>query len=214
MASLTNRAKVIPRRPPFLKRVNDLVVGSLMLIGLSPIIAITYILVASRLGRPVLFRQLRPGLGEKPFPFFKFRTMTDAKDSQGALLPDSERITPLGRFLRSTSIDELPSLINVLRGEMSLVGPRPLLVQYLNRYSAEQARRHEVLPGMTGWAQVNGRNAITWDQKFSLDIWYIDHWSFGLEWKILLLTLWKALRREGISPQGEEFAKEFMGNVT
>jgi sugar transferase EpsL len=212
MVSTKNRAATSPLPVPFIKRINDLIVGGMMLLVLSPIIAITYVLVVIRLGRPVIFQQLRPGIGEQPFPFYKFRTMTDALDEQGALLPDSQRVTALGRFLRSTSIDELPSLINVLRGEMSLVGPRPLLVRYLDRYSPEQARRHEVLPGMTGWAQVNGRNAITWDQKFALDVWYIDHWSFGLEWKILLMTLWKAARREGISPKGEEFAQEFMGN--
>jgi sugar transferase EpsL len=212
MSASTDRQAVSPRPIPVLKRANDLIMGSLMILVLSPIIATAYLLVRWKLGRPVLFRQLRPGIGERPFPFLKFRTMTDARDAHDLPLPDEQRVTRLGRILRSTSIDELPSLINVLRGEMSLVGPRPLLIRYLDRYTPEQARRHEVLPGMTGWAQVNGRNAITWDQKFALDVWYIDHWNFFLEWKILLLTLWKALRREGISPAGAEFAQEFMGS--
>jgi sugar transferase EpsL len=213
MPITVNRQAVVPRPVPLLKRTNDLLVGSLMLLVLSPIIVVAALRIRRTLGSPVLFRQMRPGIGEKPFAFLKFRTMTDARDAEGQLLPDEQRVTGLGRFLRSTSIDELPSLINVLRGEMSLVGPRPLLIRYLDRYTWEQARRHEVLPGMTGWAQVNGRNAITWDQKFELDVWYIDHWSFFLEWKILLLTLWKALRREGISPAGAEFAQEFMGHT-
>jgi sugar transferase EpsL len=212
MSAPSARSPVSPRPIPILKRANDLVVGGAMVLLLSPVIVITAILVRWKLGAPILFRQTRPGLGELPFTFLKFRTMTDAKDAQGNLLPDAQRILPLGRFLRSTSIDELPSLINVLRGEMSLVGPRPLLMRYLDRYAPPEARRHEVLPGMTGWAQVNGRNAITWEQKFLLDVWYIDHWSFFLEWKILLLTLWKALRREGISPADAEFAQEFMGH--
>ena len=148
----------------------------------------------------------------KPILIYKFRTMTDSRDPQGDLLPDADRLTRLGRFLRSTSLDELPELLNVLRGEMSLVGPRPLLMQYLERYSLEQARRHNVLPGITGWAQINGRNALTWDDKFRLDVWYVDHWSLGLDLKILALTLVKVLLREGISQAGHATAEEFMGN--
>jgi sugar transferase EpsL len=214
MSHSVSQASRLSRPVPALKRVNDLIIGGLMLIVLSPVIAVVAVLIRWRMGRPVLFRQKRPGRGGLVFDFLKFRTMTNAQNAQGVLLPDSQRVTRLGRFLRATSIDELPSLWNVLRGEMSLVGPRPLLIRYLDRYTPEQARRHEVLPGMTGWAQINGRNAVTWEKKFALDIWYIDHWSFWLEWKILLLTLWKALRREGISPADAEFAEEFMGSQT
>jgi sugar transferase EpsL len=164
-------------------------------------------------GSPVLFRQARPGYLGRPFEILKFRTMTGVRDASGALLPDAERLTWLGRFLRSTSLDELPALINVLRGDMSLVGPRPLLMQYLERYTPEQMRRHEVKPGITGWAQVNGRNAITWDQKFSLDVWYVDNQSFWLDLKIIGLTIWKILTREGISQPGQATAQEFMGKA-
>ena len=167
-----------------------------------------------KLGSPVLFRQRRPGLHGKPFTIYKFRTMTDARDAQGKLLPDAERLTPFGRFLRSASLDELPELFNVLKGDMSLVGPRPLLMQYLDRYTPEQMRRHEVKPGITGWAQVNGRNAITWEQKFALDVWYVDNKSLGLDGKIILLTLWKILKREGISQPGQATMEEFMGQAT
>jgi len=163
-------------------------------------------------GRPIIFRQLRPGYRTKPFWLFKFRTMTNARDSQGNLLPDKERLTRLGSSLRNLSLDELPELFNVLRGEMSWVGPRPLLMQYLERYTPEQARRHDVLPGITGWAQINGRNVITWEEKFNYDVWYVDHWSFWLDIKILLLTFWKVLKREGISQPGHATAEEFMGS--
>jgi len=163
-------------------------------------------------GRPIIFRQLRPGYRTKPFWLFKFRTMTNARDSQGNLLPDKERLTRLGSSLRNFSLDELPELFNVLRGEMSWVGPRPLLMQYLERYTPEQARRHDVLPGITGWAQINGRNVITWEEKFNYDVWYVDHWSFWLDIKILLLTFWKVLKREGISQPGHATAEEFMGS--
>jgi lipopolysaccharide/colanic/teichoic acid biosynthesis glycosyltransferase len=160
----------------------------------------------------VFFRQSRPGYRGEIFQVYKFRTMTDARDEAGDLLPDAERLTPLGRSLRASSLDELPELFNVVRGEMSWVGPRPLLVQYLERYSSEQMRRHDVLPGITGWAQINGRNALTWEDKFRLDVWYVDHWSFGLDVKILLQTIWKVIRREGISQPGHVSAEEFMGN--
>jgi lipopolysaccharide/colanic/teichoic acid biosynthesis glycosyltransferase len=155
---------------------------------------------------------VRPGYLEKPFEILKFRTMNDTRDTQGHLLSDADRLTKLGRFLRASSLDELPELINIVRGEMSCVGPRPLLMQYLPRYTPEQARRHLVRPGMTGWAQVNGRNALSWEEKFRLDIWYVDHWSFGLDIKILWMTLGKVLRREGINQPGQATADEFTGS--
>lgn len=163
------------------------------------------------MGTPVIFKQIRPGFKGKLFPVFKFRTMSDVKDESGKLLPDDVRLTRLGRFLRSSSIDELPELLNVLRGEMSLVGPRPLLTQYLDRYSPEQARRHDVFPGITGWAQINGRNAITWEDKFRFDLWYVDNWSLRLDIKILLRTMWIVITREGISQLGFQTAEEFFG---
>ena len=204
--------KLFPKGVPFSKRLLDLLVSSVGLIVLSPVLAVIGLLVRWYQGSPALFRQQRPGLGSKLFTVYKFRTMTDAHDEQGRLLPDAERMTLLGRFLRAASLDELPELFNVLLGEMSLVGPRPLFKHYLERYSPEQARRHQVLPGLTGWAQVNGRNALSWEEKFRYDVWYVDHWSFGLDLKILLLTLWKVLRREGISQPGHATAEEFMGN--
>jgi lipopolysaccharide/colanic/teichoic acid biosynthesis glycosyltransferase len=197
---------------PRSKRLFDLLAASLGLVLLSPLLGITALLVAVYHGRPVLFRQVRPGLNSRLFTVYKFRTMNEARDAQGRLLPDADRLTGLGRFLRSTSLDELPELFNVLVGQMSLVGPRPLFKQYLERYSPAQARRHEVLPGITGWAQINGRNVLTWDEKFRLDVWYVDHWSFWLDLKILLLTLWKVLKREGISQPGHATAEEFMGS--
>ena len=163
-------------------------------------------------GVPILFAQIRPGLGGKPFKIYKFRTMTNAKDSSGQLLSDAKRLTPFGRWLRASSLDELPGLWNVLIGDMSLVGPRPLLMEYLERYTPEQARRHEVRPGITGWAQVNGRNAISWEEKFKLDIWYVDNWSFGLDLKILILTVVKVFRRDGISSDGQATMQEFLGS--
>lgn len=193
------------------KRLLDFCLALSLLLVLLPIMIILSIMVALKLGRPILFRQVRPGLGAILFTLYKFRTMTDARDAQGSLLSDAERLTPLGRFLRSTSLDELPELFNVLKGEMSLVGPRPLLTKYLDRYTPEQARRHEVKPGITGWAQINGRNAISWEQKFALDVWYVEHLSLGLDLKILLLTAWKTLQREGISQAGQATAQEFMG---
>jgi sugar transferase EpsL len=161
-----------------------------------------------------LFRQTRPGLHGQPFMIYKFRTMKDSWDSQGKLLPDEERLTPFGKFLRSSSLDELPELLNVLKGEMSLVGPRPLLMQYMQRYTPEQKRRHDVRPGITGWAQVKGRNAIAWEDKFALDIWYVEHLSLWLDLKIIGLTLWKILKREGINQSGHATAEEFMGGKT
>jgi lipopolysaccharide/colanic/teichoic acid biosynthesis glycosyltransferase len=193
------------------KRILDLALVLPALAILSPVLLAVGILVRRRLGAPVLFRQARPGLHGRPFTMLKFRTMTDARDAHGELLPDSERLTPFGRFLRSTSLDELPELFNVLKGDMSLVGPRPLLVRYLPRYSPEQARRHEVKPGLTGWAQVNGRNAISWDDKLALDVWYVDHQSLPLDLTILALTVVKILRRDGISQPGHATMEEFLG---
>ena len=198
--------------PRYGKRTLDLVLSAGALLLLSPLITALALLVRARLGTPVLFRQQRPGLGGIPFVLYKFRTMTDDRDVQGRPLSDTERLTPFGRFLRSTSLDELPELLNVLHGKMSLVGPRPLLVQYLERYTPEQARRHEVRPGITGWAQVNGRNTLTWEQKFALDVWYVDHMSLALDVKIIALTIAKTIKREGISQSGQATAEEFMGS--
>jgi len=197
---------------PLSKRIFDLTLTLLGLILISPLLLALALIIRLNLGKPVIFTQVRPGFKGKPFALYKFRTMTDARDAQGNLLPDEQRLTRLGVFLRSYSLDELPELINVLRGEMSLVGPRPLLMQYLERYSPEQARRHDVLPGITGWAQVNGRNILTWQDKFRLDVWYVDHWSIWLDLKILWLTLVKVIKREGISQPGHATAEEFMGN--
>lgn len=202
---------IFPTGIPASKRAIDLLLTSLALTLTAPILAGIALLVKLKLGSPVFFKQQRPGYRGKPFWIYKFRTMADQMDSQGRLLPDEERLTPFGRFLRSSSLDELPELFNVLRGEMSLVGPRPLLMQYMERYSPEQARRHNVLPGITGWAQVNGRNALSWEDKFNLDIWYVDHWSVWLDLKILWITLGKVIRREGISQPGHATAEEFMG---
>ena len=197
---------------PISKRIFDLIVASLGLMILSPIILLTAILVRIFLGTPVLFRQTRPGYKGKPFTVYKFRTMTDARDANGNLLSDEIRLTHFGKFLRSLSLDELPELFNILRGKMSLVGPRPLLMQYLPLYSPEQMRRHDVHPGVTGWAQVNGRNAIDWPTRFALDVWYVDHWSFGLDLKILFMTLWKTIQREGINQPGQATIEYFKGN--
>jgi lipopolysaccharide/colanic/teichoic acid biosynthesis glycosyltransferase len=194
------------------KRLLDLVIVIPALVVLAPVMAVIALLVRIKLGPGVIFRQQRPGLHGRPFTMLKFRTMTDARDSRGRLLPDAERLTPFGRFLRSTSLDELPELFCVLRGEMSLVGPRPLLMQYLERYTPEQRRRHEVLPGITGLAQINGRNALSWEQKFAYDVQYVDQLSLWLDLKILLLTLWKVVKREGISQPGSATAEEFLGS--
>ncbi len=195
----------------FGKRVLDLALTIPALILLAPVLALVALLVRIRLGSPVLFRQQRPGLHGQPFTLLKFRTMTNARDVQGNLLPDEDRLTPLGQFLRSTSLDELPELILVLKGEMSLVGPRPLRMWYLDRYTPEQMRRHEVMPGITGWAQVNGRNAIPWEAKFALDVWYVDHQSLGLDVKIIALTAWKILKQVDINEPGSVTGSEFMG---
>lgn len=195
-----------------MKRLLDLTAALFGITLLSPLILILMLLIRQKLGYPVFFTQTRPGLYGKPFKMVKFRTMTDARDSDGNLLPDNIRLTALGRFLRSTSLDELPELWNVLKGEMSLVGPRPLLMEYLPLYTQAQARRHEVRPGITGWAQINGRNAISWDEKFKLDIWYVDNQSFWLDLKILILTVKKVFVREGISAEGEATMPKFTGN--
>jgi len=197
---------------PSVKRAFDLLAAAILLLLLSPVIAMVAILARLKLGKPVLFRQRRPGLGGQPFTMIKFRTMRDAVDHQGRPLPDRERLTAFGRMLRSTSLDELPELVNVLRGEMSLVGPRPLLMHYLPLYSAEQARRHAVRPGLTGWAQVNGRNALSWDEKFALDTWYVDNRTFLLDLRILWMTARKVLFRDGISAEGEATMAPFTGN--
>src|SRR6266487_6431115 len=181
------------------KRLLDIAIAAPAIAFLSFVLATTALLVRLKLGSPILFRQQRPGLQGKTFTMFKFRTMTDTRDGSGNLLSDADRLTSFGRFLRSTSLDELPELINVLKGEMSLVGPRPLLMQYLERYTPEQMRRHEARPGITGWAQVNGRNALTWERKFELDVWYVDNRSLWLDVKIICLTVWKIARRDGIS---------------
>lgn len=194
-----------------MKRLFDFLVSLTALILLSPIIALVAWKIRKNLGSPVLFRQTRPGLNGKPFEMVKFRTMKDAVDAQGNPLPDSERMTPFGDKLRNSSLDELPELWNVLKGEMSLVGPRPLLMQYLPLYSPEQARRHEVRPGVTGWAQINGRNAISWEEKFKLDVWYVDNRSFWLDFKILLLTVKKVFVKEGISADGHVTIAPFTG---
>jgi len=199
-------------RVPLSKRVFDNLVSIVVLVLLSPILLIISIILLAVEGLPLFFCQDRPGLGGRIFKICKFRTMKDKQGASGESLPDEERITAFGRFLRRTSLDELPELFNVIKGEMSLVGPRPLLVQYLERYSAEQARRHEVLPGITGWAQIHGRNAITWNEKFQLDLWYVEHWSFWLDIRILFSTLWKVISGEGISQPGRATMDEFMGN--
>lgn len=182
------------------------------LILISPLLLVIGLLIRWKMGRPVIFRQIRPGFHGQPFPIYKFRTMSEWVDPVGDPLPDEARLTSLGRALRSSSLDELPELLNVLRGEMSLVGPRPLLMRYLPRYSPEQARRHDVLPGLAGWAQVNGRNTLTWEDKFRFDLWYVDHWSLWLDIKILLRTMGMVLRREGINQPGQATMQEFMGN--
>ena len=191
-------------------RVRDLFYCALVV--LAPVALVVGAVVAMRLGRPILFRHERPGEGARPFHLVKFRTMTDARDDDGNLRPDHERLTRTGRLLRSTSLDELPELVNVLRGDMSLVGPRPLLMCYLDRYSAGQARRHEVKPGLTGWAQVNGRNSVDWQSRFDLDVWYVDNVSFGLDLRILARTIAAVVRREGINEPGRATMTEFTGN--
>ena len=197
---------------PTSKRIFDILISTFLILILSPVLIIVALAVLIFHGSPVLFGQKRPGYKNRIFLIYKFRSMTNERNKDGALLPDEKRLTMLGRFLRASSLDELPELFNVLNGEMSLVGPRPLLVQYLERYNPEQARRQDVLPGITGWAQINGRNALDWEDKFRLDVWYVDHWSFWLDIKILFLTVWKVIKREGINQAGHATAKEFMGN--
>lgn len=195
-----------------MKRLFDLLLSMAGLLVLAPLLLLLWVLVHRKLGSPVLFRQVRPGLHGLPFMMVKFRTMTDERGADGELQPDAQRLTAFGRFLRASSLDELPELWNVLRGEMSLVGPRPLLMEYLLLYSPEQARRHEVRPGITGWAQVNGRNAVSWDERFKLDVWYVDHRSFWLDMRILWLTMRKVIAREGISAHGDATMPRFTGD--
>jgi sugar transferase EpsL len=195
-----------------IKRAFDVAASAAGLALTSPLLAATAVALRASVGAPVLFRHQRPGLHGRPFTLYKFRTMSDARGRDGALLPDAERLTPVGRVVRSLSLDELPQLWNVLRGDMSLVGPRPLLMQYLERYSPEQARRHEVRPGITGWAQVNGRNTVDWEKKFELDVWYVDHFSLALDARILFRTALSVVKREGISSAGHATMSEFMGS--
>ncbi len=197
-----------------LKRLFDLLFSLFLLVLLLPLFILLAVLVYIDLGSPVLFRQQRPGLQGKPFTFYKFRTMNNGTNENGRLMPDENRLTGFGRFLRGTSLDELPQLFNVIRGDMSLVGPRPLLMEYLDLYTDEQMRRHEVRPGITGWAQVNGRNAITWEEKFSLDLWYVDNRSFLLDIRIILLTIARIIGREGINQEGVATAEKFKGSIS
>ncbi|MGB9788925.1 MAG: sugar transferase [Dictyoglomus turgidum] len=199
-------------RSYFLKRIIDIIGSLIGLVVASPIIVVISIIIYIAMGRPIFFKQVRPGLKGKPFVIYKFRTMLDLRDENGNLLPDEKRLTTIGKFLRSTTLDELPEFWNVLKGDMSLVGPRPLLMEYLDRYTPEQERRHNVKPGMTGWAQINGRNAITWEEKFKLDVWYVDNWNILLDLKIIFLTILKVLKREGISAEGHATMPEFMGS--
>lgn len=193
------------------KRALDIAIAFPAVTVLLPLMGLTALLVRTKLGSPVLFKQMRPGLGARPFTIYKFLTMTDARDEKGNLLPDADRLTGLGRFLRSTSMDELPELLNVLKGDMSLVGPRPLLMQYLDRYTNEQVRRHETKPGLTGWAQIHGRNDISWEEKFQMDVWYVDNQSLWLDLEIIFITILKIIKREGINQPGQATAEEFKG---
>lgn len=193
------------------KRFLDLILLTFAFFFCSPLLLITAILVYLKLGSPILFCQMRPGLHGQPFKLYKFRTMTNTKNTEGIILPDANRLTPFGRFLRSTSLDELPELFNVYKGDMRFIGPRPLLMAYLKHYTPSQMRRHSVKPGITGWAQINGRNAISWNRKFALDVWYVDHCSFWLDLKIFALTIWKVFTRKGISHPGQVTMEEFKG---
>lgn len=197
-----------------IKRAIDVTAASAMLVASAPVLAAVAVAVRKNLGSPVLFRQQRAGKDGALFTLLKFRTMRDARDAGGRPRPDAERLTSFGRWLRASSLDELPQLVNVLRGDMSLVGPRPLLPQYLPRYTREQARRHEVMPGLTGWAQIKGRNALSWEDKFALDVWYVDHWSLALDLRILLATVGKVLARTGVSATGEATMSEFLGSAS
>ena len=195
-----------------LKRSLDFVVALALLAALSPLLALAALAVRWKLGSPILFAQIRPGLRGKPFRFYKFRTMSEARDAAGELLPDAARLTPFGELMRKFSLDELPQLFNVLKGDMSLVGPRPLLMEYLPLYSERQAHRHQVRPGITGWAQVNGRNALDWETRFELDVWYVEHRSFWLDLRIIAMTLWRVLRPQGISEPGQATMSKFTGS--
>lgn len=195
----------------YIKRILDIIFSLLAIIILSPLLAVTAVLVKTKLGSPVLFKQERPGKDEKIFTLMKFRTMTDERDENGELLPDEVRLTKFGKFLRSTSIDELPELFNILKGDMSVIGPRPLLVEYIPRYNEHQHRRHEVRPGLSGWAQVNGRNSISWEEKFDLDVEYVDNYSFAMDVKILFMTVLNVLKKEGISSETSATMEVFMG---
>jgi lipopolysaccharide/colanic/teichoic acid biosynthesis glycosyltransferase len=201
------------RRGDGAKRAFDVVAAAAALVAASPVLAATAVVVRVRLGKPVLFRHVRPGRDGIPFTMLKFRTMSDARDAAGALLPDADRLTSLGRFLRASSIDELPELVNVLRGEMSIVGPRPLLTEYLDRYTPEQMRRHDVRPGVTGLVQVSGRNALSWDEKFALDVWYVDHRTFLLDLRIIARTVAVVLRPQGVSRPGHATMPNFQGSA-
>jgi len=194
-----------------IKRLIDIVGSVIAILIFSPLMLIIALLILKNMGTPIIFRQKRAGYKGQPFTIYKFRTMLEIRDKNGALLPDDKRLTPLGKFLRKSSLDELPEFWNVLKGDMSLVGPRPLLVEYLERYTPEQMRRHEVKPGITGWAQIHGRNAITWEDKFRYDVWYVDNWSLWLDLKILALTVLKVIKQEGISAEGHATAPEFKG---
>lgn len=196
-----------------IKRFIDIVGALIGLVAFSPIMIVVAFVIYITMGRPIIYKQLRPGLNGKPFIIYKFRTMLDLRDEDGNLLPDERRLTAIGKFLRYTTLDEVPEFWNVLKGDMSLVGPRPLLMEYLDRYDLEQARRHEVKPGMTGWAQVNGRNALTWEEKFKLDVWYVDNWNISLDLKIIFLTVIKVLKREGVSAKGYATMPEFKGKI-
>ena len=196
---------------PFSKRLFDLSFALIALVILSPIILLIAILVCVFIGTPILFKQQRPGYKGRPFLIYKFRTMTNRVTRDGSMLPDAERLTRFGHLLRSLSLDELPELFNIVRGEMSFVGPRPLLMEYLPLYSPEQARRHDVVPGLTGWAQVNGRNTVDWPARFAMDVWYVDHWSFWLDIRIIFLTVWKVISREGINQEGQSTVEYFKG---
>lgn len=206
------RLKLFPPGVPISKRIVDIIIALIGIILFSPALLIISVVIFCSYGTPILFTQKRPGYKGKVFTIYKLRTMHNIKDKNGALQSDNDRMTKFGKFLRSSSLDELPELINVLKGEMSIVGPRPLLVEYLLRYNQHQARRHEVLPGITGWAQIHGRNVISWQEKFELDVWYVDNWSLWLDIKIIFLSIAKVIRREGISQPGQATAELFLGN--
>jgi sugar transferase EpsL len=210
--NLSVSVRPFPTGIPISKRILDYLLMLVFAPILIPLLGLSALLVAIFLGRPVIFQQERAGYLGKPFTLFKFRSMSDARDRHGNLLPDEKRLNLFGKLLRATSLDELPELLNVLKGEMSLIGPRPLLLSYLPRYNRQQARRHHVLPGITGWAQVNGRNNVSWEIKFELDVWYVDHWSLGLDLTILFKTFWKVISREGINQPGNATAEEFTGS--